>query len=51
MISDETHVRQFTGNSLCNLMIRHGFEIENIQRVPYLNYSFDNGLFLKATKV
>lgn len=51
MISDETHVRQFTSNSLYNLMIKHGFEIENIQRVPYLNYSFENGLLLKAKKL
>lgn len=51
LIDDITHVRQFTSNSLCNLLMRFGFEIENVQQVPYLNYNYNNSILLRARKM
>lgn len=51
LIDDDTHVRQFTVNKLANLFTDHGFDIINIQTVPYLNYETNNTILLHAQKI
>ncbi len=46
-----THVRQFDENRLYSLLIEIGFEVINIIKLPYLNYSGNVNLFVEAKKV
>jgi len=45
-----THLRQFNETSLCALFLQNGFEIKNVLRIPYLNFSVDDNLFVAAVK-
>ncbi|MCI8553254.1 MAG: class I SAM-dependent methyltransferase [Lawsonibacter sp.] len=44
------HLRQFSENSLCALFTQNGFDIVNILRIPYLNSSLNDNLFVAAVK-
>jgi len=45
-----SHLRQFNETSLCALFLQNGFEIKNVLRIPYLNFSVDDNLFVAAVK-
>lgn len=46
----DAHLRHFYENNLCALFLQNGFEIENVLRIPYLNYSINDNLFVAAVK-
>ena len=46
----DTHLRHFYENNLCALFLQNGFEIENVLRIPYLNNSVNDNLFVAAIK-
>lgn len=46
-----THVRQFDENKLYSLLVETGFEIVNIIKIPYLNYTNDINLFVEAIEI
>lgn len=45
---DEMHVRQFDESKLYSLFVLNGFRIVNIIRIPYINSSGDDNLFIAA---
>ena len=46
----DTHLRHFDESNLCTLLTQNGFEIVNILRIPYLNNSLNDNLFVAAIK-
>jgi ubiquinone/menaquinone biosynthesis C-methylase UbiE len=48
---DPSHVRQFYLDKFYSLFKKNGFEIINIIKVPYLNHSIEDNLFLAAKSI
>lgn len=46
----EEHVRHFDENRLFSIFSMVGFKVETIMRIPYLNYSINDSIFLEAIK-
>lgn len=44
------HVRQFEESTLFSLFTISGFKVETVMRIPYLNYSIDDNIFIEAIK-
>ncbi len=47
---DKEHVRHFTEESLFSIFSNSGFDIINIQRIPYLNHESNNSILVQACK-